>query len=75
MNSKNEGFNLPYEIGKLMGKVEILEEKVKHQEQIQAKTLEYIQTLCKTIDNLSNGIATLGDYCDKLNERLESRDA
>lgn len=75
MNSKNEGFNLPYEVGKLMGKVEILEEKVKHQEQIQVKTLEYIQTLCKTIDNLSNGIATLGDYCDKLNERLESRDA
>lgn len=75
MNSKNEGFNIPYEIGKLIGKVEILEEKVKHQEQIQAKTLEYIQTLCKTIDNLSNGIATLGDYCDKLNERLESRDA
>lgn len=75
MNSKNEGFNLPYEVGKLMGKIEILEEKVKHQEQIQAKTLEYIQTLCKTIDNLSNGIATLGDYCDKLNERLESRDA
>lgn len=75
MNSKNENFNLPYEVGKLMGKVEILEEKVKHQEQIQAKTLEYIQTLCKTIDNLSNGIATLGDYCDKLNERLESRDA
>lgn len=75
MNSKNEGFNIPYEIGKLMGKVEILEEKVKHQEQIQAKTLEYIQTLCKTIDNLSGGIATLGDYCDKLNERLESHDA
>lgn len=75
MNSKNEGFNLPYEVGKLMGKIEILEEKVKHQEQIQEKTLEYIQTLCKTIDNLSNGIATLGDYCDKLNERLESRDA
>lgn len=75
MNSKNEGFNLPYEVGKLMGKIEILEEKVKHQEQIQVKTLEYIQTLCKTIDNLSNGIATLGDYCDKLNERLESRDA
>jgi len=75
MNSKNEGFNLPYEVGKLMGKVEILEEKVKHQEQIQVKTLEYIQTLCKTIDNLSNGIATLGDYCDKLNERLESHDA
>lgn len=75
MNSKNEGFNLPYEVGKLMGKIEILEEKVKRQEQIQEKTLEYIQTLCKTIDNLSNGIATLGDYCDKLNERLESRDA
>lgn len=75
MNSKNEGFNLPYEVGKLIGKVEILEEKVKHQEQIQMKTLEYIQTLCKTIDNLSSGIATLGDYCDKLNERLESRDA
>ena len=75
MNSKNEGFNIPYEIGKLMGKVEILEEKVKHQEQIQMKTLEYIQTLCKTIDNLSSGIATLGDYCDKLNERLESHDA
>lgn len=75
MNSKNEGFNIPYEIGKLMGKVEILEEKVKHQEQIQVKTLEYIQTLCKTIDNLSSGIATLGDYCDKLNERLESHDA
>lgn len=75
MNSKNEGFNIPYEIGKLMGKVEILEEKVKHQEQIQVKTLEYIQTLCKTIDNLSGGIATLGDYCDKLNERLESHDA
>lgn len=75
MNSKNEGFNLPYEVGKLIGKIEILEEKVKHQEQIQVKTLEYIQTLCKTIDNLSSGIATLGDYCDKLNERLESRDA
>ena len=75
MNSKNESFNIPYEIGKLMGKVEILEEKVKRQEQIQTKTLEYIQTLCKTIDNLSGGIATLGDYCDKLNERLESRDA
>lgn len=75
MNSKNESFNLPYEVGKLMGKVEILEEKVKRQEQIQAKTLEYIQTLCKTIDNLSSGIATLGDYCDALNERLESRDA
>lgn len=75
MNSKNESFSLPYEVGKLIGKVEILEEKVKRQEQIQAKTLEYIQTLCKTIDNLSNGIATLGDYCDKLNERLESRDA
>ena len=42
MNSKNESFNLPYEVGKLMGKVEILEEKVKHQEQIQVKTLEYI---------------------------------
>lgn len=75
MNSKNESFNLPYEVCKLMGKVEILEEKVKHQEQIQVKTLEYIQTLCKTIDNLSSGIATLGDYCDKLNERLESHDA
>lgn len=75
MNSKNESFNLPYEVGKLMDKVEILEEKVKRQEQIQAETLEYIQTLCKTIDNLSSGIATLGDYCDKLNERLESRDA
>ena len=75
MNSKNESFNLPYEVGKLMGKVEILEVKIKKQEEAQKRTEEDIQAVCATIESLSRAIKALGDYCDELNERLESRDA
>lgn len=75
MNSKNEGFNIPYEIGKLMGKVEILEDRIKEQEEAQKRTEEDIQAVCATIESLSRAIKALGDYCDKLNERLESHDA
>lgn len=75
MNSKNESFNLPYEVGKLMGKVEFLEDRIKEQEEAQKRTEEDIQAVCATIESLSRAIKALGDYCDKLNERLESRDA
>lgn len=67
-------FNLHYEVGKLIGKIEFLEDKVKRQEQVQEKVLENVQVLCKTIENLSNGVRALGDYCDRLDRRLESHD-
>ena len=67
-------FNLHYEVGKLIGKIEFLEDKVKRQEQVQEKVLENVQVLCKTIENLSNGVTALGDYCDRLDRRLESHD-
>lgn len=74
VQSDESVFNLHYEVGKLIGKIEFLEEKVKRQEQVQEKILENVQVLCKTIESLSNGINALGDYCDRLDRRLESHD-
>lgn len=74
VQSDESVFNLHYEVGKLIGKIEFLEQRIKCQEQVQEKTLEHIQALCKTIENLSNGIKALGDYCDRLDRRLESHD-
>lgn len=74
-NKKNEAvFNLHYEVGKLIGRIEFLEDKIKKQEKAQKRMAEHIQTLCTVIENLSNGIAVLGDYCDELDRRLESHD-
>lgn len=74
-DKKNEAvFNLHYEVGKLIGKIEILEDKIKTQGKAQERTAENIQALCATIENLSRAIKALGDYCDRLDRRLESHD-
>ena len=74
MSKPEDEFNLHYEVGKLIGKIEFLEDRVKRQEQVQERVLENVQVLCKTIENLNNGIKALGDYCDRLDRRLESHD-
>ena len=74
VQSDESVFNLHYEVGKLIGKIEILEDKIKKQEQAQERTAENVQTLCATIESLSRGIKALGDYCDRLDRRLESHD-
>ena len=74
MSKPEDEFNLHYEVGKLIGRIEVLEDKIKKQEKVQERMAEHIKTLCTVIDNLSKGIAALGDYCDELDRRLESHD-
>lgn len=74
MSKPEDEFNLHYEVGKLIGKIEFLEDRIKEQEEAQKRTDENIQALCATIESLSRGIKALGDYCDRLDRRLESYD-